>query len=131
MAVVFASAERTQEVATYTSEFARGRDAVGILLSLDITAVANTPTLDIKLQAYNDVTDEWEDLTDSAGNAIAFAQKTGTGEDQLKVCPGVVEKLASTSRQYALVPPHKLRAHATVGNAASDSITFSLGVTRL
>lgn len=130
MAVVFDSATRTQAVATYNADFRRW-EAVGLLFHLNITAVGTTPTLDLKLQFYDEVTSTYEDLTDSAGNAIAFAQKTGTGEDTLKVCPGVVEKLAATHRQYALVPPQRLRFVATVGDAGGDTITFSLSVTRL
>lgn len=128
MASVFASATRTQAVATYNSDIVLPPEARGAWFHLDITAVGTTPTLDIKLQAYDDVTGSYEDITDSAGTAaIGFTQKSGTGEDTMKVYPGCVERLgAVTHRQYNIGLPRKVRVVATVGDAGGDTITFSL-----
>lgn len=132
MAAVFQSATRTQAVGTYNSNaLYMPNGQFGALFRLNISAIGTTPTLDIKFQYYDTEPGTWEDLLDSAGNVVSFAQKTGTGEDDLMISPGVVEKLTLTNRRYAQALPWKFRVVATVGDAGGDTITFSLSQTPL
>lgn len=126
MAIAFASATRTQATGTYTSDLVMPRGAIGVVFRLNISAIGTTPTLDIKIQYLDTVTGTYEDFKDSAGNAIAFAQKSGTGTDQLKICPGILENLTGTNRRYSEVLPRKFRVLSTVGDAGGDTITYSL-----
>lgn len=136
MAVVFASAARTQEVGTYNSDIRADTGALGMLFHLVISAVGGTPTLDLKMQYYDSATATWEDYKDWEGNVVSFAQKTGTGEDDLVVypsgsAPAAADHPAATNRRYASPIPTKFRWVATVGNAGGDSATFSLASTPL
>lgn len=137
MATVFASANRTQVVGTYESTpFVLPQTSKGMLYHLVITAVTDTPTLDIKLQYYDDATATWEDYKDWEANTVSFPQKTGTGEDDLVLYEGGASLVEAThpaagNRRYASPHPRRSRWVATVGNAATDEITFSLAATPL
>lgn len=110
--VAFSSAART---ATVNSLDLVNRAAKGIRLHLNITAIAGTPTLDIKLQAkINGI------YIDIAG--AVFAQKTGTGTDELVVYPGIAE---TANESVSDVLPRNWRAVATIAGG-TPSITFSL-----
>ncbi len=127
MSQLFASADRAP--ATYTAEAYLSPDAGGALFYINYTAEGGaSSTLDAKLQYYDAGEQAWDDLTDSAGNAIAFAQFTGVGEDSLKVYPGLTEKLTTTNRQYNGPLPRRLRLSATVG---TTNVTFSAGFENL
>lgn len=109
----------------YNFDIVLPRGFVGALFRLNIgtAPTGTTPTLDIKVQYFDELRQSYEDLTDSAGNAIAFAQKSGAGEDDMKLYPGLVEKLAASNRQYNITPPKKLRIVATLGADADESFT--------
>lgn len=110
---VFASAARTT---TTNSSTIQNPSARGAWLFLNITAASGTvPTLDIKLQRLAGGT--WVDIT-----GAAFAQKSGTGTDDLIVYPGKDEV---ANRAVNDVPGYEWRAVATIGGA-SPSFTFSL-----
>lgn len=95
----------------------------GVHLVLDITASSGTDeTLDVKLQRKDQLSGEWVDLTGGA-----FAQKTGTGTDDLVIYPGIAE---TANRSVSDVLTARWRAVATVGGT-SPSFTFSLGGTYL
>lgn len=110
---VFASAAQT---ATVNSVDIANINARGARLHLDITAVSGTaPTLDVKLQAK--VGGVYIDIA-----GAAFAQKTGTGTDELVVYPGVAE---TANESVSDVLPRIFRAVATIGGA-TPSFTFAL-----
>ena len=100
----------------------------GAIFWLDITAVSGTsPTLDVKIQGYDQTGGDWVDLGDNiAGTgAYAFAQKSSTGQDQLTVYPGLT---ASGNAVCNGKIPNRIRAVATVGGSATPTVTFSLSV---
>jgi len=100
----------------------------GAMFWLDITAVSGTsPTLDVKIQGYDQTGGDWIDLAANvAGNAAyAFAQKTGAGQDQLAVYPGLT---ASANAVCTGIIPNQIRAVATVGGSSTPTVTFSLSV---
>jgi hypothetical protein len=123
--VIFPSAARTQPNSPHNADFTMPQGYRGLLLRLDITASGGTtPTLDVKLQYYNEATDEYEDLRGMAvANAAAFAQKTGAGEDDLVLYPGLTE---AANRTLGAPVPRNLRAVATTGADADETFTFSL-----
>lgn len=93
----------------------------GIRLSLNVSAVTSSPTLDIKLQHLPPGLDpntnsNWIDIT-----GAAFAQKTGAGSDDLVVYPGIT---TTASRRVSDVLPRTWRTVATYGG--SGTITYSL-----
>lgn len=99
----------------------------GIAIFLSISAASGTtPTLDIKLQ-FADAAGTFYDATDSAGNVIAFAQKTTTGNDQLYVGRGLIEKLTTTFRRYTGLVPRTWRLVSTIGGT-TPSFTYRLDV---
>lgn len=132
MATIFASATRTQAVATYNSDaFTLTQQARGLWYHLDITAVGTTPTLDLKMQIWDDATASWEDYKDWEGNTVAFAQKSTVSEDDLVLYPSSAAQLAAaqpaaTNPRFASPHPRRFRWVATVGDAGGDTITFSL-----
>jgi hypothetical protein len=85
-------------------------------------------TLDGKVQVWDASEQAWDDLLDSAGNAISFAQFTGISEDNLKIYPGLVEKLTGTNRQYNSPLPAPVRLSFTVG---TTSVTFAVSIAEL
>jgi hypothetical protein len=94
------------------------RDAKGIALFLNISAVGGTPTIDVKLQAYNEVSDSWIDVP-----GAAFPQKTGTGLSLLTVYPGIA---AVANVAVSQVLPHVFQVVAVIGNAGGDTATFTV-----
>jgi len=91
----------------------------GVRIYLDITAVSGTsPTLDVKLQTKDPVSGKYFDMA-----GVTFAQKTGTGQGELTVYPGIAETGNTTvsdvlSRVWRLV--------YTLGGT-TPSFTFSVG----
>jgi hypothetical protein len=113
---VFTSVART---ATENSIPQGARGHRGVRLTLDITAASGTnPTLDVKVQSYNETGDDWVDLP-----GAAFAQKTTTGTDDLTVYPGIAE---TANRSVSDVLSTTWRAVATIAGTG-PSFTFSLG----
>jgi hypothetical protein len=98
----------------------------GTQLTLNITAVSGTtPTLDIKVQVA-DGAGTFYDLTDSAGNTVAFAQKNATGTDTLTIYPGCTEKLTTTGRRYSQPLQRTYRCVSTIGGTATPTFTYRL-----
>lgn len=94
-------------------------DHRGIKLYLDITAVTgSSPTLDIKLQSFDKLSEKWFDIP-----AAAFAQKTGTGQDDLTIYPTVTD---TANESVADLLPDTWRIVATLGGT-DPVFTFSLG----
>jgi hypothetical protein len=105
--------------ATTNSNDQQNLGAKGIRLTLDITAATGTtPTLDVKLQSKDFVSGKYVDIT-----GAAFAQKTGTGTDDLVIYPGIT---STANRRVSDVLPRDWRIVATVGGT-TPSFTFSLG----
>lgn len=132
MATIFASATRTQAVATYNSDaFTLTQQAHGLWYHLNVSAIGTTPTLDLKMQIWDDAVSTWEDYTDWEGNVVSFPQKTTVSEDTCVVYPSSASMVEAThpratARYYAVAHPRRFRWVATVGDAGGDTITFSL-----
>ncbi len=94
------------------------RDAKGIVLFLNISAVANTPTVDVKLQAYDEISGSFIDVP-----GASFPQKTGTGLSMLTVYPGIT---ASANVAVSQPLPHVFQVVAVIGNAGGDTATFTV-----
>lgn len=91
----------------------------GVWLVLDVTAVSGTtPTLDVKLQRYDNVSNNYVDIP-----GAAFAQKSAANTSELVVYPGIAET-ANVSVSDVLT--NKWRAVGTVGGSATPTVTFTL-----
>ena len=102
--------------------------AKGAIFWLDITAVSgSSPTLDVKIQGYDQTGGDWIDLGDNVAGtgAYAFAQKTGTGQAQLTVYPGLT---ASSNAVCTGIIPQQIRAVGTVGGSSTPTVTYTLSV---
>ena len=100
----------------------------GGMFWLEVTAVSVTsPTLDVKLQGYDQDGADWVDLGDNVAGtgAYALAQKTAASKDQLTVYPGLT---ASGNAVCSGILPNQIRAVATVGGSSTPTVTFTLGV---
>lgn len=103
---------------TYTTEPLTNYEYRGIRLFLNITTAASG-TLDIKLQELVIFAGSatWLDIT-----GAAFAQKSGTGADDLVIYPGIT---ATANRRVNDVLPKTWRVVSTL--ASTPSFTYSLG----
>lgn len=111
---VFSSAART---ATVNSD-RQGCDGLGAIFVLDVTAASGTtPTLDVKIQIYSPLGNDYIDLA-----GAAFAQKTTTNTSMLTVYPGIAE---TANVSVSDVMPPLYRAVATIGGT-TPSFTFTL-----
>lgn len=117
-ATVFSSAART--AATHQSDEIWTLEYRGIRLYLDITAASGTsPTLDLKVQTHDPVSDKWFDMP-----GATFVQKTTTGTDDLTLYPGIAETANETVSDT--VGP-KFRVHGTIGGSDTPTFTYSIG----
>jgi hypothetical protein len=129
--VIRSSAAFTQPDSPLNYDIGMG-GAGGIRVRMNISAAGGTtPTLDVKFQYYDAARATYEDLTDSAKGVVAFAQKTGTGEDDLVIYPGITQDLTTTNRKYSLPVPRLLRIVCTTGADADETFTVSLAAERL
>lgn len=113
---MFSSGART--ATANSARFRRNANTVGLAFHLDISAASGTsPTLDVKIQAYDAVSGTYVDVT-----GAAFAQKTGTGTSRLVVHPALT---ASANVAVSQLAPEMFRAVATIGGT-TPSFTFSL-----
>lgn len=96
----------------------------GVRLSLNVSAVLGaSPTLDVKIQVQDQVSKEWNDLP-----GAAFSQKTGAGNSDLIIYPGIAETAnVSVSDTLSGV----WRALATIAGTAltADSVTLTSDAT--
>jgi len=116
-------------VGTVTVPFYIGPEAAGVLINVSYTAEGGAgSTLDGKVQVWDASEQAWDDLLDSAGTAIGFAQFTGISEDSLTIYPGLVEKLTGTNRHYNSPLPAPVRLSFTVG---TTSVTFAVSIAEL
>lgn len=116
------------QIAYFTSEartssedgdLAMNHRGKGVSLHLEITAASgSSPTLDIKLQGYDELGAGYFDIP-----GAVFAQATGTGTDELVLYPGVAE---TSNVSVSDILPRVSRAVATIGGS-SPSFTFTLG----
>ena len=112
---VFASSART---ATENSSDQINDNARGVRLFLDITAASgSSPTLDVKVQTKDPVSDSYVDLT-----GAAFAQQNSTATLDLVIYPGIGE---TSNRAGSDVLSSVWRVGATYGGS-SPSFTFSV-----
>lgn len=112
---VLASAART---ATGNGPDMVNKDASGVVLTLDITAVSGTtPTLDVKVQSKDSLTGKYVDIP-----GAAFSQKNGVLTDQLVVYPGVA---VSANKAVSNVLPRNWRIVYTIGGT-TPSFTFAV-----
>ena len=98
-------------------------DALGALFFLEITLVAGTtPTLDIKLQAKDPTSGQYQDIP-----GAAFAQKTAAGRDMLAIYPSLIE---TANKKVSFRLPRVFRFYWTLGGT-TPSFTFSIGASLL
>ena len=110
------------------SNMITNHSAKGGIFWLEVTAVSgSSPTLDVKLQGYDQDGADWVDLGDNVAGtgAYAFAQKTAASKDQLTIYPGLT---ASSNAVCSGVLPNQLRAVGTVGGSSTPTVTYTLGV---
>lgn len=114
-ATVFSSAART---ASENSSDQVNSSWRGVRLFLHISASSGTtPTLDLKIQVKDPVSSQYIDLPGGS-----FAQKTGTGTDELTVFPGIA---AVANRAVSQCLGRTWRVVATIGGT-TPSFTFSV-----
>jgi hypothetical protein len=111
---VLASAART---ATHNGADMTNYGARGVLLTLDVTAKVDTPTLTVKVQSKDSLSGKYVDIPNAA-----FAAKTDVSTDELLIYPGC-PATANVSVNSAL--PRVWRVVCTHTDA--DSITYSIG----
>lgn len=98
------------------------RSPKGIRLFLDITAETGAGTLDVKVQVYDTIGDDWYDLP-----GAAFAQKSGVGQSMLTVHPEVAAVANVAVAQYVGSP---WRCEITEAGGGS-TMTFTLSFVEL
>ena len=119
-ATIFASAARTQPSSPFNSADQTNRWGRGVRLYLDITAAGGTtPTLDVKVQTKDPVSGKYIDMA-----GASFAQKTGTGTDELVIHPAIA---ASANAAVSDAMPLTWRVVATFGADSNETFTFSVG----
>lgn len=114
---IFPSAARTTSVNS-ADQVMEGWQGKGVRLYVDVTAVAGTPTLDIKVQGLDQASGDYYDIP-----GAAFPQITAVVTDILTVYPGIAETANETVSD---VLPKTWRVVATIGGT-TPSFTFSLG----
>jgi hypothetical protein len=107
--VLYASEARTT---TPTPESITNTHYRGILVTIDVSAISDTPSVVFTVQ-YQDHAGNWIDIVSSAA-------VTATGQAQLLVYPGA-PSTANESYPYIVPPTWRLAAV----HADSDSITYS------
>jgi hypothetical protein len=80
---------------------------------------AGTATLDIKVQAYDDLTAVWYDI---AGASLAQISANRTTPIDLVVGPFT----AVANRVVSQPLPHRMRAHCTLATSGTDGFTFGI-----
>jgi hypothetical protein len=91
----------TLTTTTNGSEF-ENRSYRGARFLLDVTAASGTsPSLTVKFQAYDSVTDKWIDVP-----GAAFTAKTAVSTDDLTIYPGIA---ATANEKVSDVLPFKWR----------------------
>ena len=111
--VAFHSAART---ATENSATLKVNKFNGAHVILKVTAVADTPSIVLKIQAQDPASQDWYDL-------LAGAAVTGTGTTVYKVVGGIA---AAANAAVSDKLPENVRIR--VEHADADSITYSVGV---
>ena len=115
---IFASAART--ATANSARFRRDVNTTGIAVTVDVTAVSGTsPTLTVKLQAYDQVSGKYIDVPGAVTASI-----TGTTTARYVVHPAIT---ASSNVAVAQVCPEMFRLVATIGGT-TPSFTMSVTV---
>jgi hypothetical protein len=109
--IVLASAARTETVAS--SVFANARHR-GLHLVIDVTAIADTPSVVFTVQGYSPLGDDYYTI-------LASAAITGTGTTVLRVFPGATAANNTIANDQL---PALWRVNAV--HADADSITYSV-----
>jgi len=111
---VLASAERT---ATTDGPDMTNRGARGVMVTLDVTAITDTPSLVLKIQAKDPVSEKYETLLEAAA-------VTATGTHSFVVYPGVTAT-DDVVEASSLVLPQTWRVRVEAADA--DAATYSIG----
>lgn len=112
---IYASAART---ATPTAVTKRVDRAKGVMLIIDATASAATPSVVVTIDGVA--------ASGNAYNILTSAAITGTGRTVLKIYPGIT---AAANVAVSDVVPQTIKVTATHGDA--DSITYSMDLITL
>ena len=107
-----ASAART---ATVSSDDITNLGNRGVVVILDVTASAATPSITLKVQGKDPVSEKYYDILESAA-------VTGTSTNVYRVYPGLT---AAANLTVSDVIPKTFRI--TMTHADADSITYSVG----
>jgi len=113
----YASAARTASPIAMSNQ--TNKKAKGLLVVIDVTAIAATPSVVFTIQGYDPVSGKYFTI-------LASAAITGTGTTVLRVYPGLT---ASPNVIANDVLPLVWRVIATHGD--SDSITYSVSALEL
>ena len=90
----------------------------GVLINLDITSTSTSPTLDVKLQRLDWLTNKWIDLP---GGAIA--QQSTVNSVDLIVYPGIAE---TANRSVSDFATEEIRTIADIGGASTPTMVYSI-----
>ncbi len=113
---IFSSAART--ASANSARFRRAADEKGVVVTVDTTAVSGTtPTLVVKLQAYDQLSGKYIDVP---GATTATINSTSTV--RFAVEPSLT---ASANVAVSQICPEMFRAVATIGGT-TPSFTFSV-----
>ena len=110
--VLLASAARTADVNTATVDVDGEQ---GLIVYIDCTASAATPSVVFTIQGYNEANGEWYTI-------LASAAVTGAGDTVLRVHPAMT---ASANAVAADILPRQWRVNCN--HSDTDSITYSVG----
>lgn len=96
----------------------------GVRIVCVISAVSGTsPTLTLKLQAYDAASGTWVDVKGASTLALG-----ATGTTEMTVYPGLT---AVVNEAVNAVPGRLVRLYGTIGGSNTPTVTCSIGVDRL
>lgn len=118
--ILLASAERTADTNSPDQfNINANLNVRGILVTLDVTAITDTPSLTLKIQAKDPGSDKYETLM------AASAAVTGTGTHSYLLYPGAGSAADDITQVagFPLPPAWRVR----VEHADTDAATYSVG----
>lgn len=110
--IIHASAARTATPTATT--YANGDGHRGVVVVIDVTAIAASPGITVTIQGYSPVGDDYYTI-------LAGLEITGTGTTVMRVYPGLTASNNVTAND--VLPP---QWRVNVVHTDSDSITYSV-----
>ena len=118
MATEFTFLSSLSRTATATSPTLQADDHRGLWMCLDITVASTTPTLNVKLQRFDAVSDSFIDIP-----GAAYAEQSATSTTGFTIYPGIAETGDVSVSDHV---GDKVRALATLAGASVPTLTYSL-----